>query len=271
MQPATARNILLLMQADPIQEWQRLTGHYRQMSDEELLELGSDFSSLTETAQQVLRSEMKGRGLGDPAAPEATPPLYVRPERAIARIEPEPGPENSAFPLGGLGVMPRLVPNAPETENEGDGPHEYTWKTALSDCDSNEEAQELSRALKRAGLDSWIQQPMEFGRQYARVLVAADQLDQARVIAAQSLPQGTVEDEKRGSAGVHRAQMPGMRRRGSSSRSCGPGKHLALRAMRQGMDGVAPECNPGGVCLSRNPPKRGKSRPATGQLSPLGE
>ncbi|MGB7263904.1 MAG: hypothetical protein WBC92_00215 [Terracidiphilus sp.] len=196
MQPATARNILLLMQADPIQEWQRLTGHYRQMSDEELLELGSDFSSLTETAQQVLRSEMKGRGLGDPAAPEATPPLYVRPERAIARIEPEPGPENSAFPLGGLGVMPRLVPNAPETENEGDGPHEYTWKTALSDCDSNEEAQELSRALKRAGLDSWIQQPMEFGRQYARVLVAADQLDQARVIAAQSLPQGTVEDEK---------------------------------------------------------------------------
>ena len=53
------------MQADPIAEWQRLTEHYREMSDEELGELACDFDDLTETAQQVLRSEMRSRGLGD--------------------------------------------------------------------------------------------------------------------------------------------------------------------------------------------------------------
>ena len=63
------------MQADPIQEWQRLTEHYRQMGDQELRELAFDFSNLTDTAQQVLRSEMRCRGLGDPQAATNAPEI----------------------------------------------------------------------------------------------------------------------------------------------------------------------------------------------------
>ena len=50
--------------------------------------------------------------------------------------------------------------------------------------------------LRQAGIDSWIQQAREFGRRSARVQVAADQLDQARAIVAQTNPQQIVEDEK---------------------------------------------------------------------------
>ena len=50
-------------------EWRRLTEHYREMSDGELYELADDFGNLTDTAQQVLRSEMKSRGLGETQAP----------------------------------------------------------------------------------------------------------------------------------------------------------------------------------------------------------
>ena len=56
------------MQANPFEEWQRLTEHYREKSEEELRELAADFADLTETAQQVLRNEMRKRGLDDPAA-----------------------------------------------------------------------------------------------------------------------------------------------------------------------------------------------------------
>ncbi len=59
---------------DPATEWRRLTQHYKSLSDEELRELGSDPSDLTEVAQQVLRDEMKQRGLSEPksASPVAS-------------------------------------------------------------------------------------------------------------------------------------------------------------------------------------------------------
>jgi hypothetical protein len=60
--------ILLLMQVNPAEDWQRLTEHYREISDGELLELAADFVDLTETAQQVLRTEMSNRGLHEPQA-----------------------------------------------------------------------------------------------------------------------------------------------------------------------------------------------------------
>ncbi len=65
------------MQADPILEWQRLTEHYREMSDEELHELADDLGNLTDTAQQVLRSEMKSRGLGETQAPTSRAAIDV--------------------------------------------------------------------------------------------------------------------------------------------------------------------------------------------------
>ena len=55
--------ILLPMQRDTIAEWQSLTQLYREMSDQELYELDAGIGDLTEVAQQVLRDEMRSRGL----------------------------------------------------------------------------------------------------------------------------------------------------------------------------------------------------------------
>jgi len=185
------------MQADPMLEWRRLTEQYREMSDGELYELAGDFGNLTLTAQQALRSEMKSRGLGETQAPPAAPPSNVPAAPATVRIEPQRTLDNPAIPLGYLGRMPQIVPNEPHADSGGDeGPHEYTWKTVLCDCDTNEQAKGLSAALLQAGLDSWIQQPIEFGRRYARVLVAADQLEQARAVVANSIPQENVGEAK---------------------------------------------------------------------------
>ena len=136
-----------------------------------------------------------------------------RPRQPTVRIEPERIPDNPAIPLGYLGRMPQIVPNEPDADSGDDeGPHDYTWKTVLCDCDTNEQAKELSAALRQAGLDSWIQQPIEFGRRYARVLVAADQLEQARAIAAQPDPAGDRRRGEDGSAGVRAAHMSEVRR-----------------------------------------------------------
>ena len=55
--------ILLPMQNDPLVEWQKLTETYSKMYDDELLDLAADSDDLTELAQQVLRDEMRKRGL----------------------------------------------------------------------------------------------------------------------------------------------------------------------------------------------------------------
>ena len=183
------------MQIDAAFELRRLAEEYRAKSDEELRELAADFTDLTEPAQQALRQEMQIRRLGDPQAPEALPPTNAPPERATARIEPEPGPAHPAIPLGLFGRMPELIPDAPQDADEK-SQHEYTWKTALCDCDTNEEALQLSEVLHQSGIDSWIQQAREFGRQYARVQVAADQLEQARAIAARSIPKEIIDESK---------------------------------------------------------------------------
>jgi len=187
------------MQSDPAFEWQRLTEYYRQMSDDELRELTADFGDLTDTAQQALRSEMHSRGLGDLEAPE-TATTNVTPSNApsapaAAHVEPEPGPEYPGFYPGYFGRMPELVSDAPDGTGD-EGPHDYTWKTVLCDCDTNEQAQELSATLQQARIESWVQQSQEFGRSYARVLVAADQLDQARATAARPIPPEIVAESR---------------------------------------------------------------------------
>jgi hypothetical protein len=70
---------------DSAGEWLRLTEHYRKLSDEELLSLARDPSSLTNDAQQVLRNEMSARR---PELPPAEPPAEKR--RAPAYVEPDP-------------------------------------------------------------------------------------------------------------------------------------------------------------------------------------
>jgi ribosomal protein L37AE/L43A len=69
----------------------------------------------------------------------------------------------------------------------------------LCECETSLEASELSEALKQAGIESWIENPATrsrytgLGLSYPRVLVAADQLEQARAIAARPIPSEIVE------------------------------------------------------------------------------
>jgi len=192
---------MLPMQANPIDDWQHLTAHYRDLNDDALLDLAADLNDLTETAQQALRSEIESRGLDHAEAqktvsPANTPPSNAPSAPGIAHIEREPGPEDPAVPLGYLGSVPEIVPDDEEPDSSSEAPPEYTWKTVLCDCETNEEAQRLAEILRRSGVDSWTQRPMEFGRRYARVLVAADQLDQARAIAARPMPSGIIEESE---------------------------------------------------------------------------
>ncbi len=181
------------MQADPIFEWQRLTAHYREMSDEELRELAADSADLTGTAQQALRGEMRSRGLGDPEAPEIrVPPVS---ELQQSRSVPRKNFDLLAGPLANS----YIVPSDPEEhDHEDDPPRDYTWKTLLCECNETAEAQQLSEALRRAGIESWIEAMPNYsiGVGNPRVLVAADQLEQARTIAARPIPQEIVEESE---------------------------------------------------------------------------
>lgn len=191
------------MARNPAEEWLRLAEHYRSMSEGELLKLARGFAGLTTTAQQVLRDEMKLRGWSDPQAPRA--PGTGRGDGSASR-EQDSMLDRAAIALGGR--APKPAPDAPDLEHHAAGPVEYTWKTLLCLCDSSQEAWQMAEALRRAGIDSWIEGPQtyastsgsehtagfELGNQ--RVLVAADQLDEAREVAARPIPLEIVEQSK---------------------------------------------------------------------------
>jgi ribosomal protein L37AE/L43A/cell division septation protein DedD len=194
------------MQTDPAGEWLRLAEEYRAKSDEELRELAADFAELTEPAQQALRQEMHSRKLGDPAASGAQAPGAIALARAsnapAQRVRstpdlPEPDIPADVFP-GNFGHPPALVSDDSDdaTQEDTGGAHDYTWKTVLGECETTDEARYLADALHNAGLDAWVEPSREFGRSYARVLVAADQLEQARAIAARPIPQDIVDESK---------------------------------------------------------------------------
>jgi ribosomal protein L37AE/L43A len=171
--------ILLLMQANPAEDWRMLAEHYREMSEGELEELAADIADLTETAQQVLRSELRNRGLGEPRAAGEAP---NRPDRAaLPRHDWPEDPDAGEFPSARAGG------NA-----ESDLPREFTWKTTLCECEDRAEAWQICEVLRREGIESWIEPPGS-GIVYPRVLVAADELDEAREIAARPIPQEIVE------------------------------------------------------------------------------
>jgi len=195
------------MQSDPIQEWQRLTEHYRRMSDDELRDLAFDFADLTETARQALRDEMRSRRLGDPEEADSMrlsaavkPQMTHAPRRNLdgSGIARETTPVLTDSLAVELARSPVLVPDEPDDRGDTDatGSHDYTWKTVLCECDTTEQARELAESLREAGLDSWVQGPREFGLRYARVLVAADQLEQARAIADKPIPPRIIDDSK---------------------------------------------------------------------------
>jgi hypothetical protein len=174
--------ILLLMQVNPAEDWQRLTEHYREISDGELLQLAADFVDLTETAQQVLHSEMRNRGLDEPRAAGQAQANSDRPAppRWASSVDPD---------AGGIEF------GVPGADREDDLPLEYTWKTMLCECDDREQAWQIYEVLRRAGIESWIERPGS-GIIYPRVLVAADQLDEAREIAARPVPPEIVDQSR---------------------------------------------------------------------------
>lgn len=168
------------MQDDPLRYWQDLTDRYRLMSDGELLSLAEKPEDLTDTAQQVLRDEMKLRKLVL-TTPKPAPPVKAKGE---ARIRLEPTSYRYEF-------------SRDETD-QSEGPREYTWKTKLCDCETGLQAMQLAEALRRAGIDCWIQTSRTsadiMDLTYPRILVAADQLEQAQAVAAQPIPQDIIDE-----------------------------------------------------------------------------
>lgn len=163
------------MQADPLEEWRRLTQLYSEMGDLEIGELADQINDLTPTAQQILRDELKKRGISESSASEApklNPPASVHIEPRYYRYQ------------------------SSEAETGEDGSHEYTWKTPLCNCGSNEEARQRAEMLRRAGIDCWLRVPGANGSLDMtgyQIEVAADQLDQAQVVVAQPIPQDIID------------------------------------------------------------------------------
>lgn len=163
------------MRTDPLEEWRRLTDHYRTLTDGELEELGRTFADLTGTAQQILRDEMRSRGLRDPLAPPqvSVPVDRTAPQRSFVSSDPKSDP-----------------------------PLEYTWKTLLRECTTRQEAWQISEALRRAGIESWVDGPgmdsphADLDVTNPRVLVAADELDRALMVASQPIPQDIIDESR---------------------------------------------------------------------------
>jgi hypothetical protein len=81
-----------------------------------------------------------------------------------------------------------------ELDEEADA-KEFTWKTLLCECDSKEQALAICQALTKAGIENWYERPgSRAGVWGPRVAVAADQLDEAREIAARPIPQDVIDD-----------------------------------------------------------------------------
>jgi hypothetical protein len=187
------------MQADPIQEWRRLTEHYRQMCDEELRELAFDFTDLTETAQQVLRGELRSRGLGDPQAASNAP--------RISRFSGSNPPDSVFASSAALcASADAATANAEELVAQ-----ERIRRLPLCECGDWKQAWQICAMLTTEDIESWIQDARAdpedsllyspevgppsalFAPRAFRVLVASHQLAEAREVAAQPIPREIAE------------------------------------------------------------------------------
>ena len=165
------------MQDDPQRYWRDLTENYRQMSDGELLQLGESRGDLTEVAQQVLRDEMRKRGL-DESKPADAPKLTGHP--AVVHWE-----------------SPRYRDRSHEASDGSDIPGEFTWKTLLCECDTSQEAWQVGETLRRAGIESWVTGSRSaWDVSGPRVQVAADQLEQAQAVMASPISHEVIEESQ---------------------------------------------------------------------------
>ncbi|KAA6460214.1 DUF2007 domain-containing protein [Acidobacteria bacterium AB60] len=162
-----------MFEESPDQEWRRLTKLYGAMYDGQLLELAASLGDLTEMAQTVLRDELRKRGLGDPLAAG-----WSARERLDEHEAAEHGVE---------------APHGDATKR----PVEYTWKVELCRCEDSTESWQVGEALRRAGIQCWLN-PTQFPSDLRGpiVMVAADQLEEARAVIAQPIPQDIVDQSK---------------------------------------------------------------------------
>jgi hypothetical protein len=181
------------MRPTPAEEWQRLTKLYSEMTDGQLLELAETFSDLTEIAQPILRDEMKKRGLEDP----------------IEVLEPPPDPSDekptfAAFSKHSAVPTPSAAEPDEHQDEEEEEPEgvEWTWKTELCTSATKEEAWQIGEVLRLAGIESWAMRPgtslgaRSVASLEVQVLVAADQLDEARAVIARPIPQDIIDQSK---------------------------------------------------------------------------
>jgi hypothetical protein len=169
--------ILLPMPDDPQRYWRDLTENYGQMSDGELLDLGESRGDLTEMAQQVLRDEMRKRGLDDAKPVNAA---HITGQPAVVHWE-----------------SPRYRDRAREAPDESDEPGEFTWKTLLCECDTSQEAWQVGETLRRAGIESWVTGSRStWDVSGPRVQVAADQLEQAQAVLASPIPPEVIAESQ---------------------------------------------------------------------------
>jgi hypothetical protein len=173
------------MQADPMEQWRSLTTLYGKMGDLEIRELAANLGDLTEMAQQVLRDEMKNRGMNEKPAQSAL-------ARASDSRDAEPW-DDAEF-------------DTEDAEaNQGEATLGYTWKTVLCNSESADEAWMKCQMLRRAGIESWMERrgarhaipwADELGVGDIQILVGADQLDEARAAVAQPIPTDIAEEVK---------------------------------------------------------------------------
>lgn len=185
------------MPGDAGTEWLRLTRLYEEKSEEELLDLAADFGNLTDVAQQVLRDEMRKRRLGTPEkAIEEAKTRRVQDEQEQPAIF---GRWNQTVPDEDVRSGADNENDDEEAEEDSDEPVEYTWKTLLRECADRGEAWQIAEVLRRAGIESWIegsQSSDSLDVRRPQVIVAADQLEEARAVLEKPIPQDVIDQSR---------------------------------------------------------------------------
>jgi hypothetical protein len=161
---------------DPGKEWQRLTELYARKYDSELLRLFEERNDLTPIAQEALRAEMQSRRLSFPVS-------MTEGERNDSR-------SGSKFQRPTVGEYLSWSEEEPDSD-EGEGREPYfVTKVLLREFSSREEAMTAKHLLGEAGIQSWVEAAnnSSLDMRAPRVLVAADQLEEANHLLPDILP-----------------------------------------------------------------------------------
>jgi transposase len=87
----------------------------------------------------------------------------------------------------------------------------YSYKTLLCECEELDHAWQINELLRRHGIQSWIGKPSFANVEFPlgpRVEVAADQLEQAKLIIAQPMPQEIIDEFREMNEDVREYEPP---------------------------------------------------------------